>query len=49
LQELKKVRKGTAVKMHDMKVYTGSSIIIKLGAIWKKLVSNPGRITAGIH
>jgi len=33
--------------MHDMTVYTGSSIIIKLGAIWRELVSSTGRITPG--
>jgi hypothetical protein len=33
--------------MHDMKIYTGSSVIIKLGAIWKELVSSPDRITPG--
>jgi len=33
--------------MHDMMVHAGSSIIIKLGTIWKELVSSPGRITPG--
>jgi hypothetical protein len=32
------VRKGTSVNMYGMKVYTGSSIINKLGDIWKELV-----------
>jgi hypothetical protein len=28
-------REGKAVSMHDMKAHTGSSIVIKFGAIWK--------------